>query len=191
MAEQINMPYLPNEIWLSVISRCSDENAWLSCRLVNRQLRDCVEQHFIDDVLTRLEVKLPMAMPTYDIRNPVRGEAILRHCKARKAASQAGDLERACFTVSDTEPAHCEIQFLSRWERMREASGGNLSDSLRWNLQLKRVSGWRVADAVRLKEARIDKGCGHHTGGIQLSFEWKPAMTVFCKRFKLPVPSAT
>ncbi|KAK5121608.1 hypothetical protein LTR85_004780 [Meristemomyces frigidus] len=168
------MPYLPNEIWLDIIAYCDPRDLWLSLRTTNRQLSECVEQYFGDDVLPKTVTSLPIALPTYDIRQPMRGKAIFHHTRSNQSNEQASNRDRASYSLSKTDPEHYRAQFLDRWEGMREKAGGKLGDHLRWDMQLN-----DKVVTMGLKEARIEP---HQTVGAeaaQLSFDWKPTMSRF------------
>ncbi|KAK6391672.1 hypothetical protein LTR65_004166 [Meristemomyces frigidus] len=166
------MPYLPNEIWLDIVAYCDPRDLWLSLRPSNRQLSDCVEQYFRDELLPQTVISLPIALPTYDIRQPMRGKAVFQYTECARGEGQSKDRVSYCF--SKTEPWHYQAQFLDRWQGMREKADGRLVDKLRWDIQLidKTVT-------VGLKEARIDAAQAVEAEAAPLSFEWKSNMTRF------------
>lgn len=163
------MPYLPNEIWLLMFPYCNDRDMWLSLRTVSRQLKDCVEQYLEHEVLPHMVVSLPIALPTYDIRNPLRGRAVLHLCSSREGNKRNANVDRVSYQLVETEPAHCWTHFRDRWVAMKDANGGCLDDSLRWAMHLH----GRTA-RMRLKGARIDGGYGTEAEKARMSFEWKP-----------------
>ncbi|KAK4496371.1 hypothetical protein PRZ48_012351 [Zasmidium cellare] len=122
---QRQTPHLPNEIWLAIIAYCeSDKDLWLSLRPTNRQLRACVEQHFAENILPKVEASLPMIMPSYDARNPIRGLATFKYHSATD--------EFAVFELADTGPQFYRENFLGRWRGMQDVDGGRLRESVVW-----------------------------------------------------------
>ncbi|KAI7335480.1 hypothetical protein KC315_g3215 [Hortaea werneckii] len=169
---QIPLPYLPNEIWLQIATYSDPRDLWLSLRVVNHQLADCVDQHFLDHVLPDTAIALPITLPTYDIRNPLHGRAIL-HCWARQGGKTEGQ-DRLLYNLVKVEPAHARVQLLDRWTRMRDDAGGRLDGKVRWDLELGHA---RVR--MPLRQARLERVQGEEAEGAFLSFDWRPTFTRF------------
>jgi len=169
------MPYLPNEIWLGIIEYCDPRELWLSLRLTDRQLHECAERYFAHDILPQISISLPITLPTYDIRNPMHGKAILRHCAKLESIAQ-DDLQsrRAWCSLLETVPGHYYEHFLVRWRAMREREGGLLSEKVRWDVQV-----GNATLRMRLKDARVDASPGVEAEDAQLSFEWRPTVSRF------------
>lgn len=165
-------PHLPNEIWLNIISHCEENrDTWLSLRLVNQQIQACVEQHFADNILTNLKASLPITMPSYDARNPIRGEAIFQYYNDQGRLSGKDDF--VVFELGSTGPDLYRPQFLGRWAGMKDVDGGRLKESVKWWLKLGHAFvNTRVKDACAL-----DGGLGDEEARIR--FEWKPTLTAF------------
>lgn len=171
-----NMPHLPNEIWLEIITSCDPRDLWLSVRTSNRQLSDCVEQYVKDEVLPQITMTLHFALPSYDIRQPMRGMAIFHHTKCIQSDRHTGSQDRVSYCLSRTEPEHYLERFLDRWEGMREKADGSLGDSLLWDVQL----GDRIVK-IGLKEGQIvvTQDVDLTREAAQLSFEWQSTLTRF------------
>ncbi|RMY91027.1 hypothetical protein D0861_03329 [Hortaea werneckii] len=152
---QKQKPYLPNEIWLQIANYCDPRDLWLSLRMVNHQLSSCVDQHFLDQVLPGTTIALPITLPTYDIRNPLHGRAIL-HCWARQGGGGGGGTkegkDRLLYNLVKLEPAHARVQLLDRWTRMRDDAGGRLDGKVRWDLELGHA---RIR--MPLRQARLER----------------------------------
>ncbi|KAI7487193.1 hypothetical protein D0860_04501 [Hortaea werneckii] len=175
-------PYLPNEIWLQIATYCDPRDLWLSLRLANHQLSSCVDQHFLDHVLPTTTIALPITLPTYDIRNPLHGRAILQ-CWARQqgdggteGGGGGGKKDRLLYNLVKVEPAHARVQLLDRWTRMRDdAAGGRLDGKkVRWDVELGHA---RVRMPVR--QARLEQVQDQEAEGPFLSFDWRPTFTRF------------
>ncbi|RMY99317.1 hypothetical protein D0862_07174 [Hortaea werneckii] len=166
-------PFLPNEIWLQIATYCDPRDLWLSLRSVSHQLADCVDQHFLDHVLPGTAIALPITLPTYDIRNPLHGRAIL-HCWARQGGRKTEGKDRLLYNLVHVEPAHARVQLLDRWTRMRDDAGGRLDGKVRWDLELGHA---RVR--MPLRQARLERVQGEEAEGAFLSFDWRPTFTRF------------
>ncbi|TKA24870.1 hypothetical protein B0A50_06599 [Salinomyces thailandicus] len=166
--------FLPNEIWLNIAAYCDPKDLWLSLRLINRQLQACVEQHFIDDILPQSAITLPIALPSYDVRNPLHGKAILRYQERKKGDGGEEGGHQPLYSLLRVEPAHYRAQLLDRWERMREVAGGQVGDKLHWNLRLRHAS-----VRMPLKDARIEGDQSLEAGSGRLSFDWRPTFSRF------------
>ncbi|KAI6883766.1 hypothetical protein KC363_g5734 [Hortaea werneckii] len=174
---QKQKPYLPNEIWLQIANYCDPRDLWLSLRMVNHQLSSCVDQHFLDQVLPGTTIALPITLPTYDIRNPLHGRAIL-HCWARQGGGGGGGTkegkDRLLYNLVKLEPAHARVQLLDRWTRMRDDAGGRLDGKVRWDLELGHA---RIR--MPLRQARLERVQDEEGEGAFLSFDWRPTFTRF------------
>lgn len=168
--------HVPNEVWLSVIAHCdSPQDLWLSVRRVNRQLQDCVEQHFAGHVLPQLVVSLPLTLPTYDARNPIRGEAVFHHHRpgSEHGEDMLSDQSRALFALADTHPDFYRAHFFGRWAGMRDVDGGWMRSSVEWTMRLHGKT-----TRTKIKDARaVGEGVGEEEAQIQ--FDWKPTLTAF------------
>lgn len=169
------MPYLPNEIWLAILPHCEFIDLWLSLRTVDQQLRDCVEQYIVQEVLPQTVISLPIALPTYDIREAARGSAILGYCAPDHEVENANDSGRASYRLVATEPQHYYPQFLDRWEAMQGVTSRRLSD-LKWALKLGSMS-----IGMRLNDVRVDAAPDGKPEHALLSIAWKPSLTEFGK----------
>ncbi|KAK5135651.1 hypothetical protein LTR08_004952 [Meristemomyces frigidus] len=155
------MPYLPNELWLAILPYCQTEDSWRSLRPVNQQLRACVEQYFLEEILPETVISLPITLPTYDIRQAMRGHARLR---CLEGALVGG---RAIYALAEAVPAHYDVHFRARWKRVH-AAGGRIPDKQRWEVQL-----CDIEKSARVKDARVEGD----PEDCQLSFDWKPTLT--------------
>ena len=160
------MPYLPNELWLEILPYCQKEDSWNSLRSVNQQLRDCVEQYFIVEILPQIIISLPIILPTYDIRQPMRGHAQLHYYEGNSVDG------RAIYAFAEAVPAYYDVHFLARWKRAHSA-GGCLPESQRWEVQLDSLE-----TSARLRDARVEG----EPAACQLSFDWKSTMTALLPR---------
>lgn len=162
------MVYLPNEIWLQILSQASPQDLWC-LRKTNSQLRHCIDQHFSDNINSELSLVLAFGLPCYDARNPLRGKAVFY-----PAQTKNGDPDRITLIMAAVEPAHYEDQFLVRWDRLMESSCGHLPKSLEWSICLDgRTSDVKVKDPVAYsRTARTMEGS-------HVSFEWRATMGSF------------
>lgn len=165
------MPYLPNELWLLILPHLPHHDLWLSLRTADQQLRDCVEQYFETNVLPTMTVNLPIALPTYDIRQRLQGRAIFVFVNVSK---ERGGGDRASYSLRETDPCQYQPHFQSRWESMKEAEAGRLPGGVRWEVRLgeKTMLGARLKDAIAVTR-------GSAEDDAQLSFEWKAMLTTF------------
>lgn len=91
---------------------------------MDRQLHDCVEQHFKDALLPTITLTLTFGLPCYDARNPLKGKAIFKFHRIEKSSNDVGEAERVVCALVDVEPEHYMEQLLVRWDRLRESSYG-------------------------------------------------------------------
>lgn len=158
------MPHLPSELWLAILEHCDSRDAWTVLRPTSRQLRDCVEQHFVNHVLPLLIVTLPVRLPTYDVRTVAHGRAVFPF--STKVES------RMVFTLLETRPPSYYSHFLSRWSGMKDAHGdGHLSDRIPWEVQL-----GDLERRMHLKEALV-----YDDSLPALSFDWRTMATTLFK----------
>lgn len=165
-------PHLPNEIWLHIIAHCEDNrDTWLSLRHINRQIQACVEQHFAENVLPDLKASLPMTMPSYDARNPIRGEAVFQYYQDQDRLD--GTSHTVVFELGETGPQFYLAHFLGRWAGMKDVDGGRLRESVKWSLKLdEKVVTTSVKDVCALSE-------GVRDDEARIRLEWKPTLTAF------------
>ena len=163
------MPHLPNELWLHILTYCSPSDQWLGLRLTSHQLKACVEQHFEREVLPSLEISMPVALPTYDMRNPLRGKATFQPVSPRAGREHS----RMHLQLTSTEPDYYHEHFLGRWSGMRsDTENGTLSESVKWDVQLGSLS-----NRMRLRDARAEIIAKAEEARV--SFEWMGTMTGF------------
>lgn len=170
------MPRLPNEIWILIISQCDRRDAWLGLRPCNQQLRDCVEQCFEREILTKIAISVHMARPKHDIRERVASRAIFRCLPIPLTNAQPQDRKqkKACYLIAENQRARYHSHFLTRWEGMKDHTGGFLDKKLLWDVELD----GSVA-SMWLKDVRIKANRSTEAGGSLLSFDWHTMMTVF------------
>lgn len=160
------MTHLPNELWLHILCFCSARDQWLGLRMATHQLKACVEQHFEREILPSIDVSMPVALPTYDARNPLRGKAIFQPVSPRTGR----DAERMHLVLTSTDPDYYQDHFLGRWSGMRDTTDGTLSHSVRWDVSL-----GDKANRMRLRDAKAESTPSE--GEVSASFEWKGTMT--------------
>ncbi|KAF2166927.1 hypothetical protein M409DRAFT_22979 [Zasmidium cellare ATCC 36951] len=167
-------PHLPNEIWLTIITHITNpRNTWLSLRPVNRQTQACVEKYFAETLLPQLKASLPMIMPSYDARNPIRGSATFRYCKAQTQVK--GMNEDVVFELDDAGPQFYRENFLGRWKGLRDVDRGWLRESVVWEVGLgERVVSMRMKGVRALRE-------GVEEEEARMRFEWKGTLTAFLR----------
>ena len=166
------MPHLPTEIWLLIAAHCDPRDLWLSLRQVNRQLRECAEQHFERELLPHVGLSLPVAIPTYDMRSQNQGKAVFH---IDQASGSCGDPERVSYFLYETEPEQYSNHFLARWKGMCDSNpGGWMNERVSWDMSLET----RI-DRARLRKPYADATRHNTSGYASVSFEWKPAMTSF------------
>lgn len=165
-------PHLPNEIWLQILSHTSEEEAptakdlWRSLRPASSQLKVCVEQHFHDAILQHFRLLLPITLPSYDQRNPLRGHAIF----FPKDNPSENDI--VMFKLERTEPEHFLTQFMTRWESMKDSASGLVRDNVWWEVEL-----GRRRQRLKLRDVRVSGT----SEVVRVGTEWKEMMTVFFK----------
>lgn len=166
-------PHLPNEIWLAIITHCTNnQETWLSLRRVNHQIRLCVEQHFAENILPNLKASLPMIMPSYDARNPIKGQATFRYYTDVQDRPRGTD-DHVVFELGETGPQFYLAHFLGRWAGMKDVDGGMVRESVLWELRLDdKVVNTRMKGVCALGEGVGDEEA-------RISFEWKPTLTAF------------
>lgn len=191
------MVFLPSELWLQILSHTSTtqtRHLWRSVRRTNRQLRDCVEQHFKDHIVPMTKLVLTFGLPCYDARNPLKGKGIFRfsHFERPKPCPShtfddgnhygSGQTERIICNLVDVEPEHYMDQFLIRWDRLRESSYGYLPASLEWTMGFASDGGEdgdveEVGATVRLKSPEAFSGRGEDGGCGRVGLEWRASVT--------------
>jgi hypothetical protein len=168
------MPHLPNEIWLLIASYCEPQDLWLTLRPVNNQLQQCTEQYFRRDVLPHATLVLPVVIPTYDARMPIRGKVIFNPISPDSHAASEGDLERVTYNMEDTEPAYYLPRFLLRWATMHDRECGELDERIRrWELEL----GGQCHSVSLHGSTAVKQGCVGRE--VRVSFDWRYLMTSF------------
>ena len=168
------MIHLPNEVWLLIASYLEPQDIWVSLRNINRQLKECAEQHFEHDHLQEAVLNLPIALPTYDIRNPIRGKAVFHPTLITPSAVRVGYSDRVPYSLLKTEPEYYHGRFIHRWTGMRDADNGHLGERTRWEMNL----GGRTA-RVCLKQAVVDDDEDSVWGCARVSFEWRSTISMF------------
>ena len=150
---------------------CDPRDLWVSLRPVNRQLQECAEQHFEKNILALVELNLPIAIPSYDMRNRIWGKAVF-HPDTEESSDKkiAG---RVTYSLTSTEPEHYHSHFLGRWKGMWDSGrNGNSHEGMTWELKL----------VDRIDGARLRKALLHWDRDrelAQVSFQWKATMTRF------------
>lgn len=177
------MVYLPSELWLQVLSyNDQPRDLWRNARRTSRQLRDCVEQHFKDNIVPNLKLELTFGLPCYDGRNPLRGMAKFEFSQF-EGATQSEDTERIVCALVGVDPEHYMEQLLVRWNRLKESSGGYLPQSLDWSMSVTEkgdsVEVPRTGGTVRLKDPVAFSNDEKSVDGNGVVFEWKAATTSF------------
>lgn len=168
------MPHLPNEIWLLIASYCNPHDLWLTLRPVNNQLQECVEHYFRQEILPHTTLMLPVVIPTYDVRIPIRGKVVFNPMPEDCDAAAVHSFESATYSMKDTEPDYYLPHFLSRWATMQDRETGQLDERrIRWELELE---GWRHPVSLRRPMA-LKQGC--KDGEARVSFDWRYTMTTF------------
>lgn len=165
--------HLPNELWLHIISHCDGHNSlWLSLRRTNQQLKACVEHFFAAEILPQLVIALPMTLPTYDARNPMREEAVFQYYSGQAESGRIeGTQDRVVFELNDEKPEFYVAHFFGRWAGMKDVDGGWLRPSMQWKL---RLEGKEVE--ARLKDGKaIREGVGEEEA--RMEFVWKSTLT--------------
>ena len=168
------MAHLPCEIWLLIASHCDPKDLWLSMRKVSQQLKECAEQHFEREILPQAVLSLPIAIPTYDMRHPIRGRAVFLPSMKPSASEEGANSGRVFYSLVKTEPDFYESRFLSRWASMKSANAGHLNPGTSWQIDLCGRTG-----RVGLKQGFVDDDEESVWDGTRVSFAWRPTMTLF------------
>lgn len=164
------MPHLPIEIWLLIASYCDPKDLWLSIRPINRQLQQCAEQYVKQEVLPHTILVLPVVIPTYDLRVPIRGRVVFKPLDP----SPGLDFNGTIFCLDDTEPDYYRPHFLTRWATMQDRDTGRLdARRIRWELELE---GQRSPVSLHCSTA-IKHGC--KVGEARVSFDWRYMLTTY------------
>ena len=170
------MPHLPNEIWLLIASYCEPQDLWLALRPVNNQLQQCTEQYFKRDVLLRTTLNLPVIIPTYDVRIPIRGRVVFKPGSQDGHIVTGDDFERVTYCMEDTEPDYYRPHFLTRWSTMQNRENGQLDGRrVRWEVEL----GGQCHSVCLYGSTAVKQGCA--VGEVRVSFDWRYMMTSFFK----------
>ena len=168
------MTHLPNEVWLLIASCCQPRDLWLSLRPLSRQLQQCAEQFFEENLLPKTKLTLPVSFPTYDVRSPIYGKAVFLPLQVAVRLLDSHDDCRITYSLTETDPETYETQFRDRWSRMSKTADGYLDEKMKWEVQLfdRRVD-------VKLKDPMATgTSRGADTDAI-VSFDWKCSMTIF------------
>jgi hypothetical protein len=170
------MPYLPNEIWLAILTHCDHNSAWQTLRPASSQLKSCVEEHFFDHVCHNMILHYAMALPEEYEDPAITGRMTFKVCGSALKANNGKHSDRLYCHMYDVEPAYCERAFLSAWAQMRSGSNDQPAQRQKFNVWLDSQS----LGTRRLADARIGgNGCGIHGDDSQLSFDWKTTITGF------------
>ncbi|EMC94493.1 hypothetical protein BAUCODRAFT_549876 [Baudoinia panamericana UAMH 10762] len=179
--------FLPDELWLAIVSQCEPRDAWLGLRPLNRQLRSCVEGFVVSEMIPLIKIQLPIALPSYDVRQRVQGRAIFVPNMNRRRDESVDHCStangRLLLRLKKLEPEHYRSQLKVRWESMQEASAhsllpGSLDGRLRWRVQLHA----RTVE-MRLPWARIDWASDlMEAEKPGISTEWMPMFTAYWRR---------
>ncbi|KAF2479772.1 hypothetical protein BDY17DRAFT_45435 [Neohortaea acidophila] len=165
-------PHLPNELWILVFSHCSPKDLWLSLRPINTQLRTCTEEYYARHYLPLTQLTLPITLPTYDMRNPIRGKAVF-HPGLLGNSEESG---RALYDLVGTDPSHYREHFLGRWKGMGEGEGRWLRETVVWEMGIAE-GGVRE---VRLRRPRVEGiGVQGDLEVARVSFEWRGTVSSF------------
>lgn len=168
------MPHLPNEIWLLIASYCEPKDLWLSIRPINSQLQECAEQYIKREILPHTTLILPVVIPTYDARIPIRGQVIFKPVPQGSKTDEGRDFDTAVFCLDDTDPDYYRPHFLTRWATMQDRETGHLDEQrIRWGFELE---GQRKAVSLHRPFAMKD-GC--RVGEARVSFDWRYMLTTY------------
>jgi hypothetical protein len=96
-------------------------------------------------------LSLPIRLPTYDMRNPIKGHADFSPAIKGSCPSTLSDEGKLWFVLSKTEPEYYLDHFLSLWKGMRASKGGQLDDQKLWQLEVQKHT-----VTVRLKDPCIE-----------------------------------
>lgn len=165
------MVYLPTELWDRILLYAEQRDIWLKIRPVNTQLRSCAERHLRDHWLKRLTLILPISIPSYDMRNPGRGQAEFRSVSKGVCLSNSLPcIERAIFVLEKTDPAHRREHFVARFKGLKNAGTGKLDYHKEWLLQSH--LGERAV-TVHLEDAFVDFTSLDGEDAVWLSCDYK------------------
>ena len=168
------MPELPNEIWLLIASHCEPQDIWLSIRPVNSQLQQCAEQYTKREVLPQTKLILPVVIPTYDARIPIRGKVVFNPLLESFTTEQVCDLATVIYCLDDTEPDYYRPHFLTRWATMQNRETGHLDERrIRWEFELEAQR--RPVSLHR--SIAVKHGC--KAGEARVSFDWRYMLTTY------------
>jgi hypothetical protein len=168
------MPHLPNEIWLFIATYCEPKDLWLSIRPVNRQLRQCAEQYIKREVLPQTKLILPVVIPTYDVRIPIRGKVVFNPLVASLTAKQASEFGTVIYRLDDTEPDYYRPHFLTRWATMQDRETGHLDERrIRWEFDL----GTQRRPINLYRPIAVKHEC--KAGETWISFDWRYMLTTY------------
>lgn len=164
------MPHLPNEIWLLVASYCDPKDLWLSIRPINRQLQQCADQYVKEEVLPRTILILPVVIPTYDVRVPIRGKVLFNPI----SPTQGLDFNASVYCLDDTEPGYYRPHFLSRWATMQDRETGQLDDRrIKWELEFQ----GQCRPVSLHRSMAVKSGC--RDDEARVSFDWRYMLTTY------------
>jgi len=165
---------LPTEIWLQIAAHCEPKTLWCSVRKVNRQLFDCAEQCFEEQFLPLVTFALPVAIPTYDMRNQTRGKAVF--CVDTSAIDNQSTA-RISFSLARVEPELYRRHFLDRWRSLcSSAENGRWSQRIPCEMTLAGTTSTAV-----LRAPEVDPAQQMTVDQARVSFEWRVTMTTFLR----------
>ncbi|KAH9826119.1 hypothetical protein Tdes44962_MAKER03772 [Teratosphaeria destructans] len=169
------MTFLQDELWLHIIEYCEPKHAWLSLKRVNQQTAACVVQHFAEAVLPDIEVCLQIALPTYDIRQRLQGQAVFCYDKSSSAITLRARI--FSFDLAGTQPASYQTHFEPRWKAMIERPNGSLDENPRWHVK---YGGRAVRLRLKGPVAQISPPDVQTGAPVpRLSFEWPAVLSSF------------
>lgn len=176
------MPHLPNEIWLLIAEYCEPRDLWLSLRPVSRQLQQCTEQHFERNILPNTVLNLPVVIPTYDVRIPIRGKVVFTPVSDDSSSDRKDNSNHKVYSMVETDPDYYRPHFLTRWVTMQDRETGRLDDRrVRWELEL-----YGQRRGVSLHECTaVKQGC--EKDEVRVSFEWTYTLTSFFRFGSMPL----
>lgn len=177
----IVMPHLPNEIWLRILDLVIEDShpcelwEWRTC---NRQLRDLIEDTFYTTCVQKLKLVLPVGLPTYDVRNPLRGNLTFAHVKGDSHRAQ--ECRRTIFCLESVSPEIYDQQLRRRWEAMCSKYSSQTPDAgIVWLLHYQEHDPVKV----RLPSLRLEGRDSSRLDQDSLSFEWRPMAGVYTQRW--------
>lgn len=169
-----SMPHLPNEIWLLIASYCEPRDLWLSIRPINSQLQQCAEQYIKQEILPHTTLLLPVVIPTYDVRIPIRGKVVFKPILPDSSTDNGCDFDGAVFCLHDTDPDYYRPHFLSRWATMQDRETGYLDERrIRWEFEL---AGQRSPLSLH-RPLAVKDGC--EAGDARVSFDWRYMLSTY------------